>query len=308
VTEILTLLDEAISGLRVAGGQSQFELALVANPAEVELEPLLGMPTAREQIGQLIRVAELTPRVAERVSLFQAALALLAEAGEVIPSEVADAYRQLAEDRIRTEQFIDGRYAALTERLMASATRAAQSAQVRDVERVLERIPIEDDRLGRRRPNMVAALNASVLARLEDARRLRLLRDRWTLRRGLYREYRRSVGSELRQLVSSEDALRAVRDLHGPAPAVLLSLRGKLLGGAERLSREPVPSDLQGTHDLMVSAWRFAERALEVRYQAVQTGSLETAWEASSAAAGALLMLTRAQQELDELLKPPQLQ
>jgi hypothetical protein len=195
----------------------------------------------------------------------------------------------------------------MTRRLLGSATQAAERARVADVERVLQQIPREDDRLGRRRPETVAALRATVQGQLEGARELRLLRDRWTLRRGLYQEYQRSVGSELLQLAKSEPALEAVRRLEGPDPSMLLSLRAALSGGAERLMRQLVPADLRPTHDLMVSAWRFAENALDSRYQAVQSGNVTTAWEASSAAAGALLMLSRARQELASFLELPQL-
>jgi hypothetical protein len=40
----------------------------------------------------------------------------------------------------------------------------------------------------------------------------------------------------------------------------------------------------------------------------VASGNLGRAWEASSAAAGALMMLTRAQQNIRELLELPRLQ
>jgi hypothetical protein len=81
-----------------------------------------------------------------------------------------------------------------------------------------------------------------------------------------------------------------------------------LAGGAERLARMHVADDLRATHELLVSAWRFAEQAVDSRYAAITSGKLATAWEASSAAAGALMMLTRAQQEIRQLLDPPRLQ
>src|SRR5262245_42809901 len=49
VQEITGLLDEAISNLRASLGVGQFELALVASAAEVPVEPILGMPSPREQ-------------------------------------------------------------------------------------------------------------------------------------------------------------------------------------------------------------------------------------------------------------------
>ena len=63
--------------------------------------------------------------------------------------------------------------------------------------------------------------------------------------------------------------------------------------------------DLQQAHDLFIGAWRFAENAVNRRYEAADSGSVETAWEASSAAAGALSLLARAQEELQALLELP---
>ena len=60
-------------------------------------------------------------------------------------------------------------------------------------------------------------------------------------------------------------------------------------------------------HDLVAGAWRFAENAVDARFRAIQSGDIPIAWEASSAAAGALLLLSRAQQEIRTLLEPPQL-
>jgi hypothetical protein len=73
------------------------------------------------------------------------------------------------------------------------------------------------------------------------------------------------------------------------------------------MERLRVPDELRATHDLVVGAWRFAENATRQRADAVSSGNLGRAWEASSAAAGALMMLTRAQQNIRELLELPKL-
>jgi hypothetical protein len=307
VREIVSLLDESISDLRAALGINSFDLAFVASPAEVPLERLQGMPGVREQIDQVFRVAALAERPSERIALLQSVVMLLAEAGAAVPAVDAERLRRSAEGQIRDEQLVDGRYVDLSRRLMASATNAASRARVRDVERVLNQIPREDVKLGQRRPEVVDALRASVEQQLDNARRLRLLRDQWTIRRSLYRDYQRAVGSQLLQLVKLQPALESIRRLEGPAPGALLNLRARVAGGAERLSRVQTPADLRSTHDLLVGAWRFAETALNGRYDAIQSGNFATAREASSAAAGSLMMLSRAQQEIRTLLEPPRL-
>jgi hypothetical protein len=308
VREILSFLDEVISDLRAASGMTSFNVALVAAPPDIILEPRATMPSLREQVDQAFRVAPLTERPSERVALFQTALRLLDEAGAVIPPADAAELRRLAETRIREEQVIDAQYGDLARRLMTAATRGAARARIGDVERVLDQVSREDARLGRRRPEIVQALHASVQAQLDAARQLRLRRDQWAIRLSLYRDYQRSVGGQLLQLVRSQPALEAIRRLDGPTPDALMTLQAKLRGGAERLDRIRPPGDLRITHDLLVGAWRFAENAVNGRYQAARAANVTTAWEASSAAAGALLLLSRVQQEIRELLEPPQLQ
>lgn len=308
VREIVTLIDEAIGGLRTTPASTSFELTLVAAAQPVQLEPLLPMPSPRQQLDQLFRLAARADQASERVSHLQSAISLLNETGTAIGPTETDAFRKFAELQIRDEALVDRQYARMAERLMSAATRAAERAQVTNVERVLNQITKEDARLGGRRPGAVQALRVSVEARLEGARRLRLMRDQWMVRRGTYRDYQRLVGVQLLQLVQVQPSLEAIRRLDGPKPSELLSLRRRLSGGAERLKRLRIPNDLQSTHELFVGAWRFAESAASGRYDAVTTGNVGRAWEASSAAAGALMMLSRVQQQIRDLVEPPRLQ
>ena len=48
-----------------------------------------------------------------------------------------------------------------------------------------------------------------------------------------------------------------------------------------------------------------AGKAVTTRGAAVASGAMDQAWQASSAAAGALMLLTRAKQELETALAPP---
>jgi len=308
VREVVALLDEAISDLRASAGRNDFNLALVATPEETGYEPLLGAQGVAEQINATLRVARLAPRVADRISLLQEVLALVVEGGASLPSDEASRFRRIAEDQIHGEVEIDERYSAMSHRLLASATNAAGRARISDVERVLNQVPKEDERLGGRRPEVVQALSTALQLQLENARRLRLMLDQWQIRRGSYREYQREVGSQLMQLVKIQPSLDAIRRLAGPSPTTLVRLRSRLSGGADRLQRMTVPDELRMTHALLVSAWRFAESAVDIRYSAVSSGDVAIAWQASSSAAGAMLMVTRVQHDIRALLEPPRLQ
>lgn len=306
VREIVGLIDEAIAGLRASAGQTSFELSLVASLPAPELEPMLGMPTPAEQLDQVIRLASLTTQPSDRLMLLQTARAMLDEgSAAIIPN--AAALRESLEIRIKAELDVERRYADLSRRLVRAAEREAARARVTGVEKVLARIDHEDQRLGRRRPDVVAALRATVAANLNAARELRLRRDQWLLRQDVYQDYQRMIGSQFIGLVKARASLEAIRRLDGPKLGTLQSLRSRLSGGAERLERLRVPDELQGTHDLIVGAWRFAENATRQRVDAVSSGNLARAWEASSAAAGALMMLTRAQQNIREMLELPRL-
>jgi len=308
VREVVSLLDEAISDLRASAGKNDFSLALVATPVETGYEPIQDPPSVVEQIEGTFKAARLASHVADRVSLLQESLTLVAEAGAALSSSEATRLRRLAEDQIHAEAVIDERYAGLTRRLMASATNAAGQARISEVERIINRMAKEDAQLGRRRPEVVQALDASLQLQLDNARRLRLLRDRWQIRRSTYRQYERTINSQLLQLVKIQPSLDAIRRLTGPPPTTLVSVRSRLAGGADRLQRMTVPDFLRPTHELLVSAWRFAETAVDIRYDAVSSGNVAVALQASSSAAGALLMVDKVQHEIRALLEPPRLE
>ena len=304
IRDIVTHLDQAISRLR---GSGRIELSLFSAVDPIAVEAPATLPGPGEQLNQLVRVLRVTSDARDRIALLQAALMLLAESNPGIIPDYEPRRRSL-DRHLRYELAIDERYARLSRQLVERATRAAADAKVADVERVFDALAREDDRLGHQRPAVIHAVRNSVQAQLAAARRLRLLRDQWAVRRDVYRAYQRVVGTPIVQLVKAQAALEDIRRLDGPSPKQLATLRSRLSGGAERLQRVLVPEDLRGTHDLIVGAWRFAETAARARLEAVSSGSLATAWEASSAAAGALMMLSRAQLQLREFLEPPKLQ
>jgi hypothetical protein len=305
VREIVGLLDEAISDLRAAAGIGAFDLTFVAMTADVPLEPVFGMPSPGEMVTQLLAVAKLAERSSERVALLQSALTLLHDAAASIAG--AERIREAVTAEIETERDIDDKYVRLSRKWLNTAAKASARAQVRDLEKVLSRIDREDRKLGGRRPEVIQAVRASVQSHLENARKLRLLRDQWLLRRALYREYDRSVSGSVLQLVKAQPALEAIKRLDGPPPSSLATLRSRLQGGAERLQRVNVPAEVRAAHDLLVGAWNFADTAVRTRQEAIGSGDLSAAWRASSAAAGALMMLGRLQSELRDLLEPPKL-
>jgi hypothetical protein len=308
IREIVSMLDQAISSLRAVGGGNPFELSLVAMASPPEIVPLLGMPNIREQIDQMLRLAAVTTAASERMALLHAAMALITEAGPSLPAADASTYRADVERAIRDELNVDRQYTALSRRSLDQATRAAQRADSPTIERIALRVRQEDTKLGHKRPQVVEALNTSLQGKLADSRRLRLLRDQWALRRDTYLQYQQSVATSLLMLAKSTASLRAIRTLDGPHPEQLVVLKAQLSGGAVRLERMRTPEYLRDVHERLIGAWRFAENAARARYDAVSNADATAAWEASSSAAGALMMLARVQQDITSLLTPPRLQ
>jgi len=310
ILEIVGVLDRAISSLRATtgGGSGAFDLAFVALGSTPPLEPVLGMPGLHEQLDQIFRLAALTPSSSEKMALLEAALARVTEVGPELPGQDAAIFRRAAEGLLREEREADRRYGELARRLAGRALRAASEARASDVQDLIAQVPHEDEKLGRRRPQVIEALTASLRGRLSDARMMRLRRDQWALRLPIFHEYQRLVGSSLELLVDAIPALDAIRSLEGPHPERLVGLRAQLAGGAEYLERVDTPPYLRDVHERLIGAWRFAESAASGRFEAVSEIDPAAAWQASSSAAGALMMISRVQQELRAIMEPPTLQ
>jgi hypothetical protein len=307
ISGILTLLDDTVRDLRGTGDAAAAPLSFVTMMPTIVVEPRVTMITPREQVARLVTLVSKLPRSADRIALLRSALAILGDPKSGIDADDTAAVRRSLESHLREELAVDADYAKLARRLTDHARRAAANAHVGGAERVLTEVEKEDAKLGGKRPETVRALLAELQAQLEAARELRLRRDQWQLRLHVYRAYVNSVSVQVSQLVKAQSSLDAIRRLAGPSPDRLITLKESLDGGADRLRRLTAPEQLRQTHDLLVTAWQFAEGAAEARHTAVISGDLAVARQASSAAAGSLLLLARAQAELRSALEPPKL-
>ena len=67
------------------------------------------------------------------------------------------------------------------------------------------------------------------------------------------------------------------------------------------------PEEFRNAHALLASAAQLALTAASIRREATLAGDLSRAWDASSAAAGALMLTTRAQTEMQTVSRLPRL-
>jgi hypothetical protein len=308
VRQMVGMLDEAIADLRASSGAGRFDISLAAfaDPPDVT-EPLLPSLTLQQSIEQVLNAARVVDRSAERTSLLVAALGAIDRDAATLPTAWVASRRAEVQSAINLELKIDESYRNMTAGMLKQVDRRANVADVRGVERLLARVQAQDAQLGGRRPEVVTALVAAVEAKLDAARRLRLARDRWELRLPAFTAYGTAIRAPMAIFSRLKPSLEDIKSLSGSSPAALASLQDGTLQLLTLISAINPPEELAGAHALMVSAAQMAANAVSVRRQAALANDMSRAWNASSAAAGALMLGARAREDILTKLRPPQL-
>jgi hypothetical protein len=208
---------------------------------------------------------------------------------------------------IATELEIDRQYQQLTNRILTLAAARAKAADVRGVQRLTAEIEARNRELGAKRPDSITALLASLDAQLEAARSLRLARDRWELRRAEYAAYGSRMAGPLARLDRLKVHLEDIKALAGSSPFALSAVQQGAGQATKALSAIVPPEEFRAAHALFLSAAQLADTAANIRLEAALTRDLRRAWDASSAAAGALLLDAQARNDYRSLLRLPQL-
>jgi hypothetical protein len=304
ISQMATWLDTVVSEMRIASGQSSFDLAFVAQTPMVAANvPLLPAPTFRERVELGLMAARRTTDSSERIGLLRAVL-------DTLPATPADAdwvaaTRASITSELDAEMKADRAYADLTTRALARSEVYARRADVKSLEALIRSVLEHDAQLNRARPAALAALLATLDVKIDAARRLRLARDAWVLRSAVIQEYWRNVRQGLDRLLGLRDWLTDIRQLAGPAPLSVDRL-SELAGRAQReLGQVQPPPEVASAHATLRAAAGLAARAAAARLEAIRTGSMDTAWQASSAASGSLMLLDQAIAELRRITRAP---
>ena len=93
--------------------------------------------------------------------------------------------------------------------------------------------------------------------------------------------------------------------MSGSTPAALARIDRLVAWIVKRASAISPPEELSASHAVFVSAAYLAENAARIRREAALAGSIERAWDASSAAAGALMLGAKSRTDIQELLRQP---
>jgi hypothetical protein len=134
---------------------------------------------------------------------------------------------------------------------------------------------------------------------------VRAARDAWTLRLGVFQTYMKAIARAVQELRDARKWLVEIRERSGPSPLMLPRMEQRLVMGRQMLDGIPPPAELDAARGLYHAAFQMAARAAVTRRNAVSSDDTKLAWDAASAAAGALMLLDRAAEELDRLTSPP---
>jgi len=261
-------------------------------------EPLVTGPV--DQVRWAMTAARLTRVPAERMTLLQAAVGLLERYRDGLPGRWRRKTLETAQLELRVETQLDRAYAALTGPLLARAYLAGQQTDVAAVSAVLDELDAGDTRLGGARPRVVAAARAALVRIRRDAE----ARGRAPGDGGAVTAADRPIAEHLAQILRQADEHRRVleairRGARDGFDAVLLERRLETL--LLSLQRMRPPAGLEGVHSLLRRGIQLAAGAASLG----RDGAGPTApGGGGPAAAGALMLLGRVDDELDTLLGP----
>jgi hypothetical protein len=309
IRQMLAMLDEAIADLRAStNNQRRFDLsfAAFADPQAI-VEPLLPPPTPQEAIENVLTAARIVDNPSERTSLLTTVIATVDRQKDALPAAWVASTRANVEAALRAELWIDQSYKLLTTRVVALANRRARMADVRGLERLDQYVQERNRELGERRPDAVTAIVAVIKEKLDAARRLQLARDRWALRLPVLQAYQAAIRLPMDLFAQLTSPLDAIKSLSGSSPLTLATIERTSERIVKLASAVAPPDELTAAHALLISAVQLGRNAAQIRREAALAGDMTRAWDASSAAAGALMLGAKARSDIRSLVSRPQL-
>jgi hypothetical protein len=306
VRELTAIIEEAISDVRADFGQHAFDLSLVA-VVEPPAERLLPEPTLMDSVDSASTVARLTDEPRARMSLQQSILSVLEGPRRNVPRSWLSSTKRTLKRGIEREVTLDRQYSELAARSLGAAAQYEVRGDVRALDRLVADVREEDGRLGYQRPNDVTTLLASLAARTESARAVRLAADRWEYRKKTFAAYRDQIYGSFDKFGGVVADIGAVRDLSGPNLRQLPKTDKRISAIEVGLLPLDPPAGLRPAHDMLLSSVRLMREAVRLRRVAAASGEMSVAENASAAAAGSLLLLDLARAHIDDFFRRPAL-
>jgi hypothetical protein len=301
VRELIALFDDAIRELRSSAGERGITLDLRAGPPEPGPETLLEPPALTESIDLALRAAQLADTEEDRLAILRTAAAVTSadpSAGELNARVVRE---------LRAEQTATESYVALADEVRKQADAARRRGDVSGVESAIAVLHVRDRELGSRRPERVTVVATELDGMLAAARAHRRALERYAQVRRLLLEYERTMRPTMSGFDGLLPILKAVEEQRFTAYERLEAAGARLRAFQGTTRAVTPPEDLADVHATLLSALQMAEHAVARRRLAVSTGNETFTREASSAAAGAIMLAGLAREQLVARLYPPKI-
>jgi hypothetical protein len=127
------------------------------------------------------------------------------------------------------------------------------------------------------------------------------------MREEVLTQYRIAIKQPMDLLAQLTPLLESIKSLAGTSPASLATIESTSARVILLASGVAPPEEAAAAHALIISAMQLAKNAAQIRREAVAAADMARAWDASSAAAGALMLSAKARTDIQALLRPPQL-
>lgn len=299
IRELLTLFDEVIAELRVAAGETQVSIDLRSGPADPVYERIVAAPPLRESIALALSAARAADVSEDRLEVLRSITRLLDREG------TAEDVRLTVSEEMKAELAAEAAYVSLANDAIKAADIAMKKGDVAGVTAVRATVLARDRALGERHPQQIAALLTTLEDKLEATRLRRLELEHYAyVRRDLF-VYEQRVRTALSTLDGLKPVIGFIRDMQSMAFERLEQANKRLQWLATDLATVKPPPDLAQVHGTLVSAVHMAVQAASRRRMAVVATDMNLAREASTAAAGAELLISQARELLVKRLFPP---
>lgn len=222
IEELAGLFEEVIAEMRIAAGESQFSIDLVAGPAVARVEPLRPMPTFREAIEQALFAASVADTAPDRIAILRAA------ADSLTALQYGDPLGDDVQRRLAAALDLDRRYAELSASVLARADEAVKRGDVPGVDRARRDFLAGDQALGAARPMDVKVTLAALDSRAERARARDAELGGYAARRPALLAYEKAIRPLVRVLDGSTPTLDTIRNATGSSLELARTHRSQL--------------------------------------------------------------------------------
>jgi hypothetical protein len=311
VEKLAGLVGDVVNELKPPGERT-FALELSAGPAEPVRETLLPAPSLREAI-------ELSLSASAVADVEEDRLGVLRVASSIVPAD-DPALRGLVLNRLDQEREATVAYGALAADIRTRSRAATAAGDAPAFDRLETELIGRDRQLESRRPGTTRQLLQELrLARsaiplrpeiparpdvavLLDAPRPPDMPIRPAGVRQRLLAYERAVRPGLSALDGLRSVLEYFRDRRQVSFERTVAAQQRLERLRAAIELVAPPPEVAAVHSTLVSALRMASEACALRREAAATNAAHTFREASSAAAGALLLADRSRSDLVEIL------